>query len=272
MQFPFSRPPLFAEPSTFPAFKEAVNKVLPVIKEATAKDRALMGSKSNGIPTAPAGPLKRKRDAGAAEGPAKSEYFFAKYLTSPELLDLEVADTHFRRQFLFQLLILLNHLLTFTKSVKATWATTRNRSLQIDFTLEPDDTQWVQETITRTTEELRQTAPNGRAFSETVQVILEREKNWIKWKNELCTPFDRESWREEVEVDGEKRKVGLEEATEGARKMMRMDPESWPHRYGSEPLTEIWEMGYRDLWDLQHPFLCVSIPFSPAVGAQQTGF
>ncbi|KAI1791959.1 UDP-glucose 4-epimerase [Ganoderma leucocontextum] len=254
MQLPFSRPPLFAEPATFPAFKEAVNKVLPVIKEATAKDRALMGSKANGIPTAPAGPLKRKRDAGAVEGPTKSEYYFAKYLTSPELLDLEVADTHFRRQFLFQLLILLNHLLTFTKTAKATWASTRNRSLQIDFTLEPDDAQWVQETITRTTEELRQTAPNGRAFSETVQVILEREKNWMKWKNELCTPFDREPWREEAEVDGETRKVGLEEATEGSRKKMRMDPEPWPHRYGSAPLTEIWEMGYRDLWDLQRPF------------------
>ncbi|PIL31082.1 hypothetical protein GSI_05778 [Ganoderma sinense ZZ0214-1] len=254
MQLPFSRPPLFAEPTTFPAFKEAVNRVLPLIKEATAKDRALMGSKVNGIPTAPSGPLKRKREATAPEGTAKSEYYFAKYLTSPELLDLEVADTHFRRQFLFQLLILLNHLLTFTKTAKAAWATTRNRSLQIDFTLEPDDMQWVQETITRTTEELRQTAPNGRAFSETVQVILEREKNWIRWKNELCTPFDRESWKEEAEVGGERRKVGLEEATEGERKKMRVDQEAWPHRYGSAPLTEIWEMGYRDLWDLQHPF------------------
>ena len=266
MQLPLSRPPSFAEPSTFPAFKEAVNKVLPVIKEATAKDRALMGSKANGIPTAPAGPLRRKRDAAAPEGAAKSEYNFAKYLTSPELLDLEIADTHFRRQFLFQLLILLNHLLTFTKTAKATWATTRNRSLQMDFTLEPDDTQWVQETITRTTEELRQTAPNGHAFSETVQVILEREKNWIRWKNELCTPFDRESWKEEVvgedgDVDGGKRKVGMEEATEGARKRMRMDQEAWPHRYGSAPLTEIWEMGYRDLWDLQHPFQCVAVLF-----------
>ena len=101
---------MFAEPGTFSAFKEAVNKVLPVIKEATAKDRALMGSKSNGIPTGPSGPLKRKRDPGPAESAAKSEYYFAKYLTSPELLDLEIADTHFRRQFLFQLLILLHHL------------------------------------------------------------------------------------------------------------------------------------------------------------------
>ena len=138
MQLPFSRPAQFADPSTFPAFKEAVNRVLLVIKEATQKDRALMGSKANGILTAPAGPLKRKRNAAAAaEGSAaKSEYYFAKYLTSSELLDLEIADTHFRRQFLFQLLILLSHLLAFTK---AAWGTTRCRSLQVDFALEPDD-------------------------------------------------------------------------------------------------------------------------------------
>ena len=112
--------------------------------------------------------------------------------------------------------------------------------------------------FTRAMEELRQTAPNGRMFAETVQVILEREKNWVRWKNDVCPQFDREPWSEEIEVDGEKKKVGLEEATEGVRKKMRMDPEEWPYRYGSAPLTEIWEMGYRDLYDLQHPFRCVS--------------
>ena len=65
-------------------------KVLPVIKEATAKDRALMGSKSNHASSS--GPLKRKREPGATESSAKSEYYFAKYLTSPELLDLEVRN------------------------------------------------------------------------------------------------------------------------------------------------------------------------------------
>ncbi|KAI8980599.1 UDP-glucose 4-epimerase [Trametes punicea] len=255
LQLPFSRPPLFAEPQTFPAFKEAVNKVLPVIKEATAKERALMGSKSSSAQAASPNSLKRKREptsVGGASG--NGDYYFAKYLTSPELLDLEIADTHFRRQFLFQLLILLHHLLTFTQNAKDKWANYRNRSLLFNFTLEPADAQWVQETITRAMEELRQTAPNGRMFAETVQVILEREKNWVRWKNDLCPQFDREPWSEEIEVDGEKTRVGLEEATESVRKKMRMDPEEWPYRYGSAPLTEIWEMGYRDLRDLEHPF------------------
>lgn len=49
----------------------------------------------------------------------------------------------------------------------------------MDFTLEPADVKWVQETVTKVSEELRQTTPNGRVFAETVQTILEREKNWV---------------------------------------------------------------------------------------------
>lgn len=153
----------------------------------------------------------------------------------------------------------MHHLLTFTKSAKEQWITPRNRSLQIDFTLEADDTQWVEDTIKRASEELRQTAPNGRQFAETIRVLLEREKNWIKWKNELCNTFDRDAWSVEVDDEDEqgrkvKRRIGLQEATLDVRKGMRADPPEWEHRYGSAPLTEIWEMGYRGLHDLQRPF------------------
>ena len=88
LQLPFSRPPIFSEPGTFAKFKEAVNKVLPVIKEATAKERALMGSKTS---SGQHGALKRKRELEGVEDSAGGEYFFAKYLTSPELLELEVS-------------------------------------------------------------------------------------------------------------------------------------------------------------------------------------
>ncbi len=65
-----------------------------MIKEATAKERALMGNKSLHATAGASSQLKRKRaPAAAAESPATSEYYFAKYLTSPELLDLEVRPT-----------------------------------------------------------------------------------------------------------------------------------------------------------------------------------
>jgi hypothetical protein len=63
-----------------------VNKVLPYIKEANVKERAMLGSRSG---TGAAGSLKRKRDSEATES-GSIDYFFAKFLTSPELLELEV--------------------------------------------------------------------------------------------------------------------------------------------------------------------------------------
>jgi len=162
----------------------------------------------------------------------------------------QVADTHFRRQFLFQLLVLLNHLLNFTKTAKPLWMSNRNRSLQMEFTLEDSEAQWVQETITKVLEELKQTTPNGRTFADTVSAILEREKNWVKWKSELCTPFDKESWSQEV--DG--KKLNLLESTKSVREKMRERPADWKWSLGTEPLTEIWEMGYTGLRDLQNPF------------------
>lgn len=79
-----------------------MNKVLPFIKEATAKERAMMGNKSASgnsnnltpsisLPVVSAG-SKRKRDGAEAvdESSSLKSYFFAKFLTSPDLLDLEV--------------------------------------------------------------------------------------------------------------------------------------------------------------------------------------
>jgi hypothetical protein len=257
---------MFALPQTFGEFQEAVNKVLPVIKEATVKERALTGSRTVMTGAAAANPLKRKREADpAAEQTSGKEYFFAKFLTSPDLLDLEVrtwplsaevqsiliqaqiADTHFRRQFLFQLLVLLYHLQTFTKEAKASWVTPRNRSLQMEFTLEGDAVQWVSDTIVRALEELRQTAPAGRVFADAVVGVLERERNWVRWKNDVCSPFDREPESDST----------LEERTHAKREAMRAEPEEWAHSLGSAPLTEIWEMGYRDLGDLENPPQCV---------------
>jgi len=87
-------------------------------------------------------------------------------------------------------------------------------------------------------------------------------------------PFDKESWSKEIVVDigdgeagGEDegdsmvtRKVGFEEATRKRRENMMADPEEWEHKFGSAPLTEIWEMGFRELTDLQQPFQCVIHP------------
>jgi len=72
---------------SFADFKASVDRILPVFKEATAKERALSGSKSQHATTAPSLKRKRTSDADVSGG---GDYFFAKFLTSPDLLELEV--------------------------------------------------------------------------------------------------------------------------------------------------------------------------------------
>jgi THO complex subunit 1 len=179
LQYPFSKPAVFSEAEMFKAFQHSVNSVLPVLSEATKKERTFAGSKTTGG-------TKRKRDEN--EGSTRfsyamqeqhKDYAFAKYLSSPELLELEIADTNFRRQFLFQLLILLQHLRSFTEAEKAKRVEPRNRSLHIDFTLSEVGENWVKEVNGRVMLELRTTVPEGRAFEEMIRVILEREQNWV---------------------------------------------------------------------------------------------
>ncbi|KAH9046953.1 THO complex subunit 1 transcription elongation factor-domain-containing protein [Lactarius deliciosus] len=247
LQLPFSKPTQFASPQTFNEFQDAVNKILPVIKEATAKERALTGSRTvmTGAATANPPQTKARVRICCRASNCWERLLLRQVPDQPRTyLILEIADTHFRRQFLFQLLILLYHLQTFTKEAKATWVTPRNRSLQMEFTLEGDTLQWVSDTIARAFEELRQTAPAGRVFADAVAGVLERERKWVRWKCDLCSPFDREP----------QPGPNLEESTRSKREGMRKDPEEWSHSLGSAPLTEIWEMGYRDLGDLENPF------------------
>lgn len=48
--------------------------------------------------------------------------------------------------------------------------------------------------------------------------------------------------------------MSLEEETAPARAKMREPLEEYKHKLGSEALTEIWAMGYRDLYDLENRF------------------
>ncbi|CAG7854144.1 SubName: Full=Related to nuclear matrix protein p84 {ECO:0000313/EMBL:CCA68937.1} [Serendipita indica DSM 11827] len=239
LQYPFSRPPAFAEADMFKAFQHAVNKILPILSEATKKERMLAGSKTL------AG-SKRKRDVemdvqkvSYTVQDEHADYAFAKYLSSPELLELEIADTNFRRQFLFQLLILLQYLRSFTEQEKAKHPEVKMRPFNVDFTLPESEENWVKEVNSRVMLELRTTTPDGRAFEEIIRIILERESNWVNWKNSQCKPFEKDALPIDFELELRRRRQEL------------MKPlEAWPHSHGTESLSEIWTMGYRSLDDL----------------------
>ncbi|PRD23706.1 UNVERIFIED_CONTAM: Thoc1 [Trichonephila clavipes] len=125
--------------------------------------------------------------------PDGSSVYFAKYLTSPKLLELELSDSHFRRYVLVQFLILFQYL-----------------TLPVKFKLESyilteEQQNWLKETTKNIHKLLEETPPNGETFARDVETILQREEYWNAWKNEGCPDFKPLSDEAEIEKRIKKR-------------------------------------------------------------------
>ncbi|XP_067943568.1 THO complex subunit 1-like isoform X2 [Watersipora subatra] len=101
--------------------------------------------------------------------------FFAKYLTSDKLFNLQLSDSNFRRYVLVQFLILFQYL---TSHVKF-------RSTAV---MNEEQLKWVAKTK-QTVMDLIKETPDGTQFALTVERVLNMESNWSNWKNEQCPSF-----------------------------------------------------------------------------------
>jgi THO complex subunit 1 len=115
-----------------------------------------------------------------ASSDGMSHCYFAKYLTSEKLLDLQIRDSKFRQHILVQFLILFQYL---TGTVKFKGPS------QV---LNEDQSTWVKQMIEKVYSLLRETPPCGQEFAKTVEHVLTREENWITWKNDGCKTFARD--------------------------------------------------------------------------------
>ncbi|KZT51210.1 hypothetical protein CALCODRAFT_521509 [Calocera cornea HHB12733] len=192
-------------------FRGLIDKVLPAIAEATAKEKLLTGTKEAEVATG----RKRKYTEMMSVDDEEEDNFFPKFLTSVDLLDYEMADTGFRRTILFQMNIFLQHILYYTEKEKARWQEPKNQSLQMGFSLDADNEKWATSTIHKVMEQLRLTVPAGRTMGNTAQLVAGRERNWIEWKIGLCKDIaklpipatDLESVRRQfIETAGEERR------------------------------------------------------------------
>lgn len=109
----------------------------------------------------------------------ESAHFFAKFLTNPKLLSLQLSDSNFRRSVLVQLLILFQYLNSTVKFKADNHCLTQ---VQVD---------WLKETETTVYKLIEESPPNGRKFAESVRHMLTREELWNNWKNEGCKEFKR---------------------------------------------------------------------------------
>ncbi|PVD23518.1 hypothetical protein C0Q70_16790 [Pomacea canaliculata] len=152
----------------------------------------------------------------------QSHNFFAKYLTSEKLLDLQLSDSNFRRYVLVQFLILFQYL---TSPVRFKSATQM---------LSEEQTQWVKTSEERVYQLICETPPSGDKFADTVKHVLQREENWNAWKNDSCPSFEREKAKEATKPKSrpKKRRIGDDLQVSGG-KIIKM---------GSEELTRLWNL------------------------------
>ncbi|KAM4727976.1 THO complex subunit 1 isoform 2-T2 [Anableps anableps] len=121
---------------------------------------------------------KRKMDdLRASDG---EHVYFAKFLTSEKLMDLQLSDSNFRRHILLQYLILFQYLKGQVKFKSSSCV------------LNDDQTTWIEETTKLVYQLLRETPPDGDKFATMVEHILNTEENWNAWKNEGCPSFVKE--------------------------------------------------------------------------------
>ncbi|KAH8361698.1 hypothetical protein KR200_003225, partial [Drosophila serrata] len=123
--------------------------------------------------------LETTDSAALATAVIKTNNFFAKFLTNPKLLALQLSDSNFRRAVLVQFLILFQYLQVAVKFKAETHTLTTE---QIDFIKDLDS---------RVYKLLEETPPYGRRFARTVHHMLIREEMWNNWKNDGCKEFKK---------------------------------------------------------------------------------
>ncbi|XP_069013719.1 THO complex subunit 1 isoform X1 [Embiotoca jacksoni] len=121
---------------------------------------------------------KRKLEELRASG--GEHVYFAKFLTSEKLMDLQLSDSNFRRHILLQYLILFQYLKGQVKFKSS------------NCILNDDQTAWIEDTTKLVYQLLKEIPPDGDKFATMVEHILNTEENWNSWKNEGCPSFVKE--------------------------------------------------------------------------------
>lgn len=164
--------------------------------------------------------------------------YFAKFLTSEKLIDLQLNDAMFRRQLLCQFLILFQYLLGTVKFKSASAI------------LSDKQTEWINESRSKIFTLLEETPPNGEHFAAYVKHLLEREEYWITWKNEGCASFiktkkPQEPKKDEVK-DSESPPAKRRRTAESLKPRQSTIAQDFisgkPLGMGSPELTRLWEL------------------------------
>ncbi|KAM4028015.1 THO complex subunit 1 isoform 1-T1 [Anomaloglossus baeobatrachus] len=148
--------------------------------------------------------------------------YFAKFLTSEKLMDLQLSDGNFRRHILLQYLILFQYLKGQVKFKSSNYVLLEEQSI------------WIEETTKLVHQLLCETPPAGDKFSKMVEHILSTEENWNSWKNEGCPSFVKERPPDSKPLKMARKRTATEDFVgKGSNKKILM---------GNEELTRLWNL------------------------------
>lgn len=167
--------------------------------------------------------MKSTRKKSEQSQPSESRDYFAKYLTSEKLLDLQLSDGNFRRYVLVQFLILFQYLNATVKFKGASHVLTE------------EQTNWIKDNTDKVYQLIRETPPDGDEFAKTVEHIMNREDNWNAWKNDGCQSYIRTAGEKDSKPKSlrvRKRCLGDDIKATGS-KVIKM---------GHDELTRLWNL------------------------------
>ncbi|CAL9688543.1 unnamed protein product [Knipowitschia caucasica] len=153
---------------------------------------------------------------------SKEHVYFAKFLTSEKLMDLQLSDSNFRRHILLQYLILFQYLKGQVKFKSSSCV------------LNDDQSTWIEETTKLVYQLLKEIPPDGDKFATMVEHMLNSEDNWNSWKNEGCPSFVKErNVEEKPKRAGRKRAAPEDFLGKGPDRKIFM---------GNDELTRLWNL------------------------------
>lgn len=126
----------------------------------------------------------------------------------------------------------------------------------MDFILADADERWIREMNVKAFTELRN-APDGRVFASTVNTVLERDSQSVRWKNSGCMVLEKINKPKDDAIVKSAKELQQEEEQRWDDTFKRLIPSSefpnepGPEPYGSRDLQLVWEGGINSLEGLE---------------------
>ncbi|GAA5900079.1 uncharacterized protein JCM6883_006085 [Sporobolomyces salmoneus] len=185
-------------------------------------------SSNEGLPSSEAVVMGEKDHLDKTEE-SLEQYFFPKFLTSRNLLSLELSDPTFRLQLLIQILILIQYLLSLTPSARARAQSLplTNTSAFPSFVLQVEDEKKMKELEEKSWKEV-ENMQGGKKVRRAIEGTLLRERNWTDWKLRSCLPFTKPP----IEP--------ISQTVTTKLKSMTKPPPKFPYKLGNSRLSRVW--------------------------------